>query len=69
MTKEEFFNKLDKHLQFDQTLGLYVVPLIILQTLLEDVEFASDIDPKEQIGELTTKLSELQQTLSTLKNI
>ena len=69
MTKEEFYNKLDKHLQFDQALGLYVVPLAVLQTLLEDVEFASDIDPKEQIGELTTKLSELQQTLSTLKNI
>ena len=69
MTKEEFYNKLDKHLQFDQTLGLYVVPLVVLQTLLEDVEFASDIDPKEQIEELTTKLSELQQTLSTLKNI
>lgn len=69
MTKEEFFNKLDKHLQFDQTLGLHVVPLAVLQTLLEDVEFVADINPEEQVEKLTTKLSELQQTLSTLKDI
>jgi len=69
MTKEEFFNKLDKHQQFDQTLGIYVVPLAVLQTLLEDVEFVADINPEEQVEKLTTKLSELQQTLSTLKDI
>lgn len=69
MTKEEFFNKLDKHRQFDQTLGIYVVPLSVLQTLLGDVEFVSDINPEEQVEKLTTKLSELQQTLSTLKDI
>jgi len=69
MTKEKFLKELDNHILLHPHLGLHVVPMTVVEELLEELDLEVDINPKEQVEKLTTKLSELQQTLSTLKDI